>query len=71
MKLYDIMLVHLKKFVGLTTYLPQNTNLRRYSASKIMGSRIWPFGVTWRDDVSCTVDAVGEMMLSAPLFAMW
>ena len=22
--------------------------LRRYSASKIMGSRVWPFGVTWR-----------------------
>ena len=22
--------------------------LRRYSASKIMGSRLWPFGVTWR-----------------------
>jgi len=37
---------------------------------KIMGSRVWPFGVTWRDDVSCTVDAVGEVMLSAPLFAV-
>jgi len=22
--------------------------LRRYGASKIMGSRPWPFGVTWR-----------------------
>jgi len=22
--------------------------LRRYSTSKIMGSRVWPFGVTWR-----------------------
>jgi len=22
--------------------------LRRYGASKIMGSRVWPFGVTWR-----------------------
>jgi len=21
--------------------------LRRYSVSKIMGSRLWPFGVTW------------------------
>jgi len=24
------------------------TIIRRYSASKIMGSRVWPFGVTWR-----------------------
>jgi len=26
-------------------YLAQ---IRRYGASKIMGSRVWPFGVTWR-----------------------
>jgi len=40
--------------------------LWRYGASKIMGLRVWPFRVTWRDDVSCTYgwycrrgDAVG------------
>jgi len=22
--------------------------LQRYGASKIMGSRFWPFGITWR-----------------------
>ena len=45
--------------------------MRLSSTSKIMGSRVWPFGVKWRDDVSCTVDAVGKVMLWAPLFAVW
>jgi len=29
-------------------YLVYLAQLRRYGASKIMGSRSWPFGVTWR-----------------------
>jgi len=26
---------------------PEN-QIRRYGASEILGSRVWPFGVTWR-----------------------
>jgi len=31
--------------VNACVYLAQ---LRRYGASNIMGSRVWPFGVAWR-----------------------
>jgi len=29
-------------------YTAMKPQIRRYGASKILGSRVWPFGVTWR-----------------------